>query len=177
VIALLCHPQTPTEVVYGVEAEALRVGGGTISLRFVVRGDIERIRVPEKMAPAIVFDLWQHTCCEAFVAIDGASAYHELNLSPSGQWAIFAFERYRDGLSILDETHAPRIDFRSSPDRLELEALVEIGRFSTRHAEAPLRLGLAAVVEERDGALSYWALHHPPGVADFHHADAMRLVL
>jgi hypothetical protein len=26
-----------------------------------------------------------------------------------------------------------------------------------------------------DGVLSYWALQHPPGNSDFHHADAFAL--
>ena len=35
----------------------------------------------------------------------------------------------------------------------------------------------AAVVEEADGRLSYWALRHPPGRPDLHHADAFALRL
>lgn len=39
-------------------------------------------------------------------------------------------------------------------------------------ARAPLRLGLSAVIEEKGGRKSYWALAHPPGKADFHHPDS-----
>ena len=39
----------------------------------------------------------------------------------------------------------------------------------------PLRLGLAAVIEASDGTRSYWALRHPAGQPDFHHADAFAL--
>ena len=38
---------------------------------------------------------------------------------------------------------------------------------------ARLRLALSPVIE--DGALSYWALRHPPGRPDFHHQDAFTL--
>lgn len=34
------------------------------------------------------------------------------------------------------------------------------------------RLGLSAVIEEKGGALSYWALRHAPGRPDFHHPRA-----
>jgi hypothetical protein len=34
------------------------------------------------------------------------------------------------------------------------------------------RIGLAAVIEETSGHISYWTLVHPPGKADFHHADS-----
>jgi hypothetical protein len=33
------------------------------------------------------------------------------------------------------------------------------------------------VIEEIDGALSYWALRHAPGKPDFHHRDAFALEL
>ena len=52
----------------------------------------------------------------------------------------------------------------------ELEAVIA----STGEA---LQLGLAAVIESADGALSYWALRHPPGEPDFHHRDAFALAL
>ena len=35
----------------------------------------------------------------------------------------------------------------------------------------------AAVVEETDGRLSYWALTHPAERPDFHHRDGFVLVL
>ena len=32
-----------------------------------------------------------------------------------------------------------------------------------------LRAGLAAIIEETNGSLSYWALAHPSALPDFHH--------
>jgi len=39
------------------------------------------------------------------------------------------------------------------------------------------RLGLAAVIEETNGRMSYWALKHPLGKADFHQTDGFALEL
>ena len=39
------------------------------------------------------------------------------------------------------------------------------------HVNALWRLGLSAVIEDTSGRKSYWALAHPPGKPDFHHAD------
>jgi hypothetical protein len=36
---------------------------------------------------------------------------------------------------------------------------------------------VSAVIEENSGAKSYWALKHPPGKPDFHHADGFDLTL
>jgi len=41
-----------------------------------------------------------------------------------------------------------------------------------------LKVNLAAVIEEADGAKSYWAHAHPPeGPPDFHHPDCFVLEL
>jgi hypothetical protein len=52
-----------------------------------------------------------------------------------------------------------------------LVATVRAERLPIGAAE-PLAVALSAVVEERDGTLSYWARRHPPGRPDFHHAEA-----
>ena len=39
------------------------------------------------------------------------------------------------------------------------------------------RVAISAVIEEADGTKSYWALAHPPGKPDFHHADGFALQL
>jgi hypothetical protein len=36
-------------------------------------------------------------------------------------------------------------------------------------------VALCVVIEELDGALSYWALRHPAPRPDFHHADGFAL--
>jgi hypothetical protein len=66
---------------------------------------------------------------------------------------------------------------RKSANQLELGASVRLDRLSPLHARAKLSLALSTVVEDRDGALSYWAIRHTPGRPDFHHPDAFALEL
>lgn len=150
---------------------------GELAFVFRLEGDLARVRVPSPRAPRIARELWRHTCFEAFVAVDGLPAYHEFNFAPSGEWEAHSFRDYRDGGPLADERLAPRIAVRTEDGRLELDALVPLHRLSAAHASAPLRLGLAAVVEASDGTLSYWALRHPREKPDFHHADAFALRL
>ena len=171
-LPLLGHPETPTDAVRSVMARAARQAPDVLALEFAVECDVTRVRVPGPRAPQVVHGLWQHSCCEAFVRAEGAEAYHELNLAPSGEWAAYAFERYRDGFAFVDEALAPVIGVRRDPDRWELEAQVSLARMSPAYAQEHLQVALAVVVEEHDGRLSYWALYHPPGRADFHHAGA-----
>ena len=102
-----------------------------------------------------------------------AAGYREFNFSPSGEWAAYTFRGYRDG-GELDIDMAPIIAVHRSVDRLELHAEI---RPDCLPPGRSLQLGLSAVVEDADGVLSYWALRHPPGKPDFHHADAFALQL
>jgi len=176
VIALLPHPSTPGAAVRGVHAAAARTAQGRLALRYRVEGDLERLRIPPPRAPAPGERLWQHFCCEAFVAPAaapaaagaGAGSYREFNFSPSGEWAAYAFERYREGgpLAVPDPGIAVRTD-----GALELSASVEVD------PAAKLRVALCVVIEERDGALSYWALAHPAPRPDFHLPEGFALEL
>ena len=44
-------------------------------------------------------------------------------------------------------------------------------------ADAQWQLGLSAVIEERDGAKSFWAMAHPEGAPDFHHRSCFAATL
>jgi hypothetical protein len=148
-----------------------------LALTYMLEGDLDAIRIPAPAAPAIVHGLWEHTCCEAFVAADGAAAYHEMNLAPSGAWAAFAFDAYRDGGPLSDPALAPRIAVRREPGRLLLAARVPLARLWPGYAAARLCVALTAVVEAADGGRSFWALRHPGAAPDFHHRDGFALVL
>ena len=166
--ALLCHPQTPCEAVRSIHAEVARTPHGLLAVTYRIAGDLDRVRIPKRRVRAPQEKLWQHTCCEIFVARPGGPAYHEFNFSPSEEWAGYAFERYRDGAAV--DIPDPGIAVRGSPGELELQA-------SIRVAKGSLRVGLSAVIEETSGVLSYWALRHPPGKPDFHHPEAFALEL
>jgi hypothetical protein len=105
---------------------------------------------------------------EAFVATDGG--YLEFNFSPSTEWAAYRFSGYREGMAELD-IPAPKITVSQTDHALQLTADIAL-------PEPATRLGLSAVIEEKDGTKSYWALHHPPGDRpDFHHPDCFALDL
>ncbi len=143
-----------------------------------MEGDLDRARVPAPGPRCVTDKLWQHTCCEIFIARKGLPGYYEFNLAPSGEWAVYAFERYREpamlaNVSALD----PQIAVRRRAKTLELDALIPLDRLSPTHAGGALALALSAVVEDQDGSLSYWALQHRSGKPDFHHPDAFALEL
>jgi hypothetical protein len=140
---------------------------------FTLRGDLDRLTIPGPGAPQRTDRLWEHTCFEAFLAMPGQDPYWELNLSPSTEWAAYRFLRYREAGGPAPDLE-PRITVQRSPERLELHAVAALGALDT---DRGLQVGLSAVVESLDGALSYWALRHGPGRPDFHHRAAFALEL
>lgn len=176
-VALQCHPACRSDAVRRIEVDIRRESGGALALCFRLAGDLARLRVPPPGPARIAHQLWQHTCCEAFVAVDGRAAYHEFNFAPSGQWAAYAFRRYRDGGALAEDALPPGITVGRGDDRLELDVTIRLAGLSSDHPRAALRLALSAVVEDTSGALSYWALHHPPGQPDFHHPHGFALRL
>lgn len=168
-LSLACHPQSRPGALRSLTASVQRRKDG-LGLKFILEGNLEALRIPAPRPPRMAPRLWEQTCCEIFVAADGAPAYHEFNLSPSGAWAAHAFARYREGAMLSDPGLDPRIAVRRGAGKLELDALIRV-------AGKRLLVGLAAVIEAADGALSYWALRHPPGKPDFHHRDGFALEL
>lgn len=153
----------------------------TLAISYRLAGDIDRLRLPPIKAPHFADELWRHTCCELFIAHRGDAAYHECNFSPSRAWAAYAFARTRERAGQAHQlplaTLDPTIVIERGAHTLELKASVRLDALSPRYTSAALVLALSAVIEDRDGALSYWALAHPRPQPDFHHPDAFVLEL
>ncbi|MDR2637647.1 MAG: hypothetical protein LBB55_04850, partial [Zoogloeaceae bacterium] len=106
----------------------------------------------------------------------GSQAYREYNFSPSGEWAGYAFSAYRQRMETPCHLPAPIVcTGRRTQDGAELEARLPLDRLAS--ANLPFHAALATVLEFSDGRLAYYALHHPAGQADFHHADSFILPL
>ncbi len=182
-VSLLAHPDALGMGVKRVAACAELGGRESLRLRYVLEADQTLVRIPPPVTDAGRTDkLWAHTCFEAFVAVPGSPRYLELNFSPSGQWAAYGFDSYRQGMAPALES-APRVAVGRGEDRLELHAEVQLGASFACLEGGPepnpsrLCLALSTVVEDREGRLSYWALRHPPGRPDFHHPESFALTL
>jgi hypothetical protein len=205
-LSLLCHPDTPCGALTGIEVEvgrsSTRAGARRIGVRYVATGNIRALNAQAypNQCRERKDDLWRRTCFEAFVRAGESSVYHEFNLAPSGDWACYRFLDYRHGMKAEPYVDEPRIDTCRRRSRLSaerrrwmaeagidlldrfttpfymLEATLDLGR-TMLPIDEPWHLGLSAVIEERNGAKSYWALAHPPGMPDFHHRDCFALEL
>lgn len=164
---LQAHPATPCPAVHRLQ---VTIGFHALArvwrLHYELHADLAQLKLPPGTGhPGAREGLWRHTCFEAFVGHPEASAYREFNLAPSGDWAIYDFSDERVRMPNRQELSRPRIDCRHGHDALMLDAWLLQDDLP---AGDRLQLGLAAVIETRDGQLSHWALIHLGQQADFH---------
>lgn len=170
--SLTIHPAFACDALRGLSVEVERREPGRLLLRYRLTGITDRLVLPPASC-ARTDGLWKHTCLEAFVQGAGDAGYRELNLSPGGAWAAYRFNGYRAGMADAD-IGPPDIRPTALGDHgLDMLAIWDLDLPPDR----PWRIGVAAVIEEAGGGLSYWALAHPPSKPDFHHADGFALDL
>jgi hypothetical protein len=169
------HPDSRSIAVRHIEVQTARRRADGLTLSYIVTGTMSDILMPPVVAASRGDALWQHTCFEAFVRASPDAEYYEFNFAPSTQWAAYRFSGYRSGRRVADEIDAPRIEVQSEPGSCTLRASLNLGSLPALARQASWRIGLSAVIEDMSGGLSYWALAHPPGKPDFHHADGFAL--
>lgn len=154
--------------------------GDHLRVCYQLSGDLDSVVLPgpAEGGPKRRDGLWEHTCLELFLAAEGAQPYWEVNLAPSGHWNFYRLESYRQGLAPVPDRQ--ELPFTVSHGAGGLEVALEFA-LPTELAQAcrqhPLRLGVTAVIEQRGGALSYWALAHSGPEADFHRREDFLLRL
>ena len=171
--SLLSHPAAPGALPCDIEVAATMTDDGALALRYRLSAPPASLRLPPSLPPGPADGLWQHTCCEAFVAEDG-EAYREFNFSPSGQWAAYRFTGYRQRDTAFAPAAAPHLALLALSDGFELRASLPAAVLPAGHA---LRIGLTAIVEAADGSKSYWALAHCAAQPDFHLRQSFALTL
>lgn len=196
-VPLVLHADSTCDPVRSLYVEVQRLRHGRHILRYVVEGDIQHIRFGHHIHNKRLDELWRHTCFEAFLQVEGQAGYLEFNFSTDG-WNCYYFDDYREGMEeariAAPRLEAGRYDQPIPPGTrahftdletfdayrapfLMLQAHLELKQRAELWMGQALRLGLSAVIEERDGNKSYWAVRHPEGRPDFHHPDCFAIEL
>jgi len=168
--SLRIHPGSTCAAAAAIDVDVERPRAGLLRLGYEVSGAVGDLYLPAPTAAVRTDELWRRTCFEAFVGAGPGGAYIELNFAPSTQWAAYAFSGYRAGMRVAREIARPVIEVRQTAERFDLRVSIDLGPVAGLPGDVDWRIGLAAVIEEANGAKFYWALAHPPGRPDFHHA-------
>lgn len=165
------HPDTPPTAIHGIDVRWFEKGDGKLILRFQVNG-VDALSLPEFAGKGRADNLWRTTCFELFLKDGAGTGYTELNFSPSGRWAAYRFAGYRDGMSEAEIEPAPDVTAAAGAYLFVLTAILPTSMLAGIDGA-----GLSAVIEEKDGTRSYWALAHGAGKPDFHAAACFALPL
>ncbi|HVH49603.1 MAG TPA: DOMON-like domain-containing protein [Sphingomicrobium sp.] len=164
-LTLRPHPDAqpadpPFEVWANLDYAASFGAVGTLNIWFGIKAPSTRFVLPEGESGR-ADDLWQTTCFEVFLRAEGEQAYCEWNFAPSGQWAAYDFTAYREGRNNA-EVKEPYVRVEDNLTWWTLGATIGV------ETGPSWLLGLSAILEEKDGTKSYWALAHAGGEPDFH---------
>jgi hypothetical protein len=164
---LMPHPSTlpsnpPFKVWATVEHAASLAAVATTNIWFGVGAPAERFVIPEAAESERADELWKTTCFETFLRPLGEENYREWNFAPSTRWASYEFTSYREGMTPAEIDAPPYIRMEDNMTWWALGATIAVP------ADTNWKLGLSAVLEEKDGTKSYWALAHPGEKPDFH---------
>ena len=168
-LTLISHAAAPpSDPPFKVWAQVEHSGAfgatATTNIWFGIGAPIERFVIPEVDEPGRADELWRTTCFEAFLREPGGDAYREWNFAPCGSWAAYDFASYRAGLSNAPVAAAPYVRTEDNLTWWTVGATIAV------EAGVEWQLGLSAVLEEKDGTKSYWALAHAADKPDFHDA-------
>jgi hypothetical protein len=170
-LTLVPHPSTPPAnppfKLWATVDHANALGvTATTNMWFGVGAPASRFVIPKLSEPWRSDKLWETTCFEAFLKPANSDDYREWNFAPTGNWAAYDFERYREGGDRADVGRPPYIRMEDNFTWWAVGATIAVD------AQTEWLLGLSAVLEEKDGTKSYWALAHPnPEKPDFHDSD------
>ena len=169
--ALTLHPDSRCAAVDGIEVTVARPAPNCLTVAYRLSGRLAELEIPVLCEPERRDGLWKHSCFEAFLRAPPSSAYYELNFAPSRHWAAYRFKDHRQGMADARDIPPPVIALRSNDESLELRAGLDLEALDLLSHDTAWSLGFTAVIEEKSGRISYWALAHPPGAPDFHHSD------
>jgi hypothetical protein len=145
-------------------------------IEYQLFGDLNAISInPPASEPIRQSHLWEATCFEFFIGIPGDANYWEFNLSPSGDWAVFALDDYRQGLR--DELSFTSLPFKVDryPNYITLSLKVDLSELIL--AEQDLEMSVTTVIKSSQDELSYWAIAHSGKEADFHLRNSFAIKL
>ena len=179
---LYSHPATPYPHSLDLIAGFERLSPGHIRLSYELSGTLNQLLIPaQNPIPERLDGLWKHLCFEVFIRQSGALRYWEFNISPSGDWAIYLFDGYRDNMTSPQINSAPEIQINHNQSAtgaaLNLTLDIQLTQLDDTLTQSDLQLSLTSVIETQDGGLTYWAHHHPAEKPDFHHPDGFVLHL
>ncbi|MGB3692845.1 MAG: DOMON-like domain-containing protein [Spirulinaceae cyanobacterium] len=164
-----------SELNINISGEIIR-NQGDLSIKYTLTGNLTELVITEPKSQATrQHELWQTTCFEFFLAMPDSPQYWEFNLSLDGDWNIYHFASYRQGMK--EETAFTSLPFRINQDAESLNLYLELALSEIISENQKIEVAIATVTESRNSEINYWALKHLSKEADFHHRDSFEIAI
>ncbi|MFV2056940.1 MAG: DOMON-like domain-containing protein [Thiohalomonadales bacterium] len=150
-------------------AGTIQIKQSTLKIQYRISGSgVLDVHWPEDSKdPQPKDDLWRTTCFELFIATKYDSDYLEFNFSPSRDWAVYAFKKYRERKELVA---VPDVHVRNGC--IEAKILTEVTFILDKEYQGKLLdIGTSAIIENVQGDVFYYALSHQGDSPDFHQRD------
>ena len=102
--------------------------------------------------------LWLSTCFELFLGTENQSHYIELNVTPSGAWNCYHFDKYRSGMRESGAWDLQEVEIRNG-----VFSATFLGQLTSRM----IRVAPAVILQLKSAKLDYFAISHA-AQPDFH---------
>jgi hypothetical protein len=140
-------------------------------IHYQIFGDFDKIKIPHREKnPTRQDDLWKDTCFECFLGVVNSLSYWEFNLSPSGNWNVYSFSNYREGMKREKAFSSLPFEFAKEADHLSVKMNISLKKIINNLQD--LEIAITLVIKDDQDTISYWALKHQGEQADFHRRDS-----
>jgi hypothetical protein len=147
-----------------------------LGILYELTGTLDKLSIPlQSQKPNRMHNLWEETCLELFLNPINSSGYWEVNLSPSGNWNIYKFDAYRQGMK--EESAFTSLPFRVTKDLGILQLDLELNLERIIPSEKPVKIAVCAIIKSMQSGMLYWTLVHQDLKPDFHRADSFLIEL
>ncbi|WP_427159262.1 DOMON-like domain-containing protein [Aliinostoc sp. HNIBRCY26] len=147
-----------------------------LAITYQLTGDLKQVVIPPLVdIPTRKNELWENTCFEFFLGVRNSPRYWEFNLSPAGDWNIYRFDGYRQGMQ--EETAFNQLPFsvQSHPDSLIISLNSDLNQIIS--SAQSLEVAITTVIKQPDNHITYWAVVHKGAEADFHLRDSFIIMI
>lgn len=150
--------------------------GSEMSLQYLISGDIHFLDIPRQRGLGKrCHGLWQESCFECFIGMKDSRRYWEINLAATGDWNVYSFNGYRQGMVEETAFNVLPCTFYETKDEIWLDLKLDLSLLVRE--EHALEIGISSVLKHRNGETSYWALCHREPQPDFHHRSGFLLAM
>ena len=168
-------PFTPVpDLAISINVTLKAVSDGFLLEHCLVGTDVDALQLDAPATePCRRDELSKNTCFEVFFGVRDSSQYYEFNGSPSGDWALYQFEDYRQGRMSPALMQLPALRVRERQPGT-LRVVWHIPFFAADDLIAKLAdVSITAVLRhQKTDAVTYWALQHTGQKPDFHRRDS-----